>query len=249
MTVSQTQFRDAILNADLPVPHGLQDASGRPAGARFSVYRNNVVVSLTEAMTAAFPLVSKLLGPETFGKLAGLYVRAHPPSSPLMMFYGAEFPEFLTVFEPLKHIGYLPDCARLDAVMRTSYHAADAAAFDPTELTGAKAPALQLRLAPSSQIVRSNWPIHDIWRYNTEDNAPKPRPVAQDVLVTRPDLDPIPYVLPPGAADWIERLDKGTPFETACDAILEQTPAFDLQESLTLVLSSKALTKYTAKDN
>lgn len=250
MTVSQAQFRDAVLDPEQPVPDGLQDATGRPANARFSVYRNNVVVSLSEALATAFPLVRKLLGAETFGRLAGHYVRAYPPKSPLMMHYGAEFPEFLETFEPLRHIGYLPDCAKLDVALRASYHAADAAAFDPAELTrpDADLATLHMRLAPASIVLRSRWPLFDIWRFNTEDGAPKPRAVAQDVLVTRPALDPLPHILPQGAADWLERLDAGTPFEQACEAVQTANPAFDLQESLTLALTSKALISTTTKD-
>lgn len=250
MTVPQSQFCAALLDAEMPVPEGLQDASGQPAGARFSVYRNNVIVSLSEALSTAFPLVRKLLGAETFDRLAGLYVRAFPPQSPLMMFYGKDFPGFLDGFEPLHHIGYLPDCARLDLALRTAYHAADAPALDPVLLTDENVDhgQLQLRLGPASFIIRSPWPLFDIWQFNTSDGAPKPRAIAQDVLVTRPDFDPLPHLLPTGTADWLERLDAGVPFEKACDAIRAENPGFDLQESLTLALTSKALTRSTTKE-
>lgn len=250
MTVAQSQFRAALLDAKQPVPDGLQDRSGQPAGARFSVYRNNVVVSLSEALATAFPLVRKLLGSETFNRLAGLYVRAHPPTSPLMMFYGQRFPAFLDQFEPLKHIGYLSDCARLDLALRASYHAADADALDPAVFSDASlnTPVLHLRLAPATHVLRSSWPLYDIWRFNTEANAPKPRAVSQDVLVTRPEFDPIPWLLPKGAADWLDQLETGTSFEDACEATFQTTPDFDLQDSLTVALTSKALTTTTAKE-
>lgn len=247
MTVSNAQFSDALLSADMPVPLGLQDTQGRPAGARFSVYRNNVVVSLSEALATAFPLVRKLIGADTFGRLAGIYVRSHPPTSPLMMFYGAEFPEFLASFEPLQHIGYLADCAQLDLALRQSYHAADASAFDPTALQNGETK-IQITLAPSTRILRSVWPLYDIWAFNMVPGAAKPRAAAQDVLVTRPEFDPAPHLLPVGAADWLEDLSRGTAFDASIENAITNTPAFDVTEALKCALLCQAFAEYTTKE-
>ncbi len=248
--MQQSRFRDALLDAAMPVPEGLQDHRGNPAGARFSVYRNNVVVSLTEALATAFPLVRKLLGSATFEKLAGLYVRKHPPTTPMMMFYGAEFPDFLHAFEPLKHLGYLPDCSRLDLALRHSYHAADAKPLDPSILSKSETNGLDLRLelAPAARVLQSVWPLYDIWRFNMQTEAPKPRAVSQDVLVARPVFDPVPFLLPDGAADLLARLDSGTPLGTAAEETLRQFPSFDLLETLNLTLSANALVETDKKE-
>ena len=85
-SVDQATFTQAMMDATQDVPLGLVDHEGAAAGQRFSVYRNNVAVSLTEAMHSAFPVVAKLLGKENMDGLSGPFLRAHPPSSPLMMF-------------------------------------------------------------------------------------------------------------------------------------------------------------------
>ncbi|MEO9651480.1 MAG: DNA-binding domain-containing protein [Roseobacter sp.] len=251
MTVSQQTFRTALLDAEIPVPEGLRDAEGAAAGRRFSVYRNNVIVSLSEALATAFPLVRKLIGAESFHRLAMLYVRAHPPASPLMMFYGRHFPTYLEAFEPLRHLGYLPDCARLDLAMRQSYHAADSVPFDATPLQTGDQDAFETRmvLAPASIVLKSAWPLFDLWRFNTVPGAPKPRAVSQDVLVTRPDFDPQPHLLATGDAEWLERLNSGIPFGQATEQTLEHEPDFDLTQALTLALSSHALMNDTKKEN
>lgn len=248
MTVSQSDFRAALLDAKLPVPDGLRDSNDAPAGARFSVYRNNVILSLTEALETAFPLVRKLLGAETFARLAGLYVRAHPPSSPLMMFYGEALPDFLDDFKPLEHIGYLADCARLDLAQRQSYHAADSTPFDPAPLMGENAEQFQIALAPAVRILRSAWPLYDIWRYNMQPDAPKPQPTSQDVLVTRPEFDPQVHLLPSGAATWLEALSEGQELGAAVNTALATHPDFDLTASLGLALGAAAFSDEKTKD-
>jgi len=250
MSVSQTDFTRAMMDANQPVPEGLLDASGGPAGRRFSVYRNNVAVSLTEAMHSAFPLIGKLLGKQNLDGLAGLYLRAHPPSSPLMMHYGAEFPEFLAGMEQLKHLGYLPDAARLDLALRRAYHAGDATPVDPAQL-GALAPealmGARLSFAPAMQVLRSPWPLFDIWRFNTEADAPKPRHEAQDILITRPEFDPVVQHLPAGGADWIDAMSRGATLEGALSTIHAQHPDFDLSHVLALLLQGGAITHLDSK--
>ena len=131
---THSNFSKALLDPSVPTPMGLVDPQGRPAGKRFQVYRNNVVVGLIDALRDSFPVIVKLLGDDNFNAIAGVFVRAHPPKSPLMMFYGDAFADFLAGFEPLAHLGYLPDVARLEQALRRAYHAADCPVFDPALL-------------------------------------------------------------------------------------------------------------------
>ncbi len=247
MSVSQTTFHTALLDASQPIPDGLLDAEAQPAGRRFSVYRNNVAVSLTEAMRQAFPVITKLLGPQNMDGLAGIFLRQHPPSSPLMMFYGEEFPKFLEGMEQLSHLGYLPDVARLELALRRAYHAADRQPIDaealslpPEDLMQAK-----LTLAPSVQVLRSSWPVHAIWLYNTEEGAPKPEAGAQDTLIMRPEYDPAPHPLPPGGAAWIALIQDGKSIGKAFESTMAETPEFDLGTTLALLLQGGAITSVT----
>lgn len=243
--VDQAQFITAVMDAAVPVPIGLVDQDRAAAGRRFSVYRNNVAVSLTEAMHSAFPVVAKLLGQKNMDGLSGIYLRAHPPSSPLMMFYGAEFPAFLEGMSQLDHLGYLGDVARLELALRLAYHAADATAIDPLLLAQLSEEALlqtRLALAPALHLMRSPWPIQSIWRFNTEDGAPKPRPGAEAVLITRPEFDPIPQTVSSADATWIEALMQGASIGEALDQARGTDTTFDLSSPLTLLLQGGAIT-------
>ncbi|MEM9709892.1 MAG: DNA-binding domain-containing protein [Pseudomonadota bacterium] len=246
MSLSQTSFTDALFDAAAPRPAGLSDGVGRAAGRRFDVYRNNIIVSLTEALETAFPVVRKLVGEANFKILARAFVEKHPPSSPLMMYFGGEMPTFLEAFEPVQSIGYLPDMARLEIGLRESYHAADAAAIDPTALQRLdpdRLMASRLGLVPSARLVRSRWPIHAIWRFNSEPGAPKPAMAAEDVLVLRPVLDPEPHLLPPGGGAFLESLMRKMPLAEAIAAAGQETEAFDLAGALALLISGNAIFK------
>lgn len=247
MSVSQKSFHTALLDPAVATPAGLQDADAQPAGRRFSVYRNNVAVSLTEAMHQAFPVITKLLGPKNMDGLSGLFLRKHPPSSPLIMFYGDAFPDFLAGMEQLSHLGYLPDVARLELALRRAYHAADsqAAPADALAVPPEDIMQAQLRFAPSMQVQQSDWPVVSIWRFNTEDNAPKPEVEAQDVLITRPEFDPAPHVLPKGGAHWIAGLQAGQTIGGAFEETATHFPEFDLGATLALLLQGGAITSVT----
>jgi hypothetical protein len=244
----QNAFRAALLDPMQPVPDGLIDGADQPAGGRYGVYRNNVVVSLIDAMKAAFPLVRKLIGGQNFDSLVPLYVRAHPPKSPLMMFYGIDFPAFLQAFLPLAHIGYLADAAKIDLGLRMSYHAADVGPFDPSILQTTTPDALMnahVALAPATQIIKSPWPLFDIWHYNNVDGAPKPSAVAQDILITRPEFDPAPHALPSGAAHWFDAIGEGQSFGKAIETAQTKSPDFDLAAALGIALQTQAFQSIT----
>ena len=249
MSVSQDIFQAALLNPGAAPPVGLSDAQARPAGRRFDVYRNNVAVSLTEAMHNAFPVITKLLGPNNMDGLAGVFLRQHPPKSPLMMHYGSAFPEFLAGMEQLSHLAYLSDIALLELAIRRSYHAADstailpeALAIDPEQLSAAT-----VEFAPAVEVLRSSWPIYDIWAFNSVEGTSKPEAGAQDVLITRPEFDPIPKPLPKGGADWIGALRAGQTIGHANETTLKAQPEFDLGATLTILLLGNAITSLTTK--
>ncbi|MBO9449987.1 putative DNA-binding domain-containing protein [Tropicibacter sp. R16_0] len=249
MTVTQDQFRAALLDSAQAVPEGLLDANDAPAGRRFNVYRNNVAVSLTEAMHQAFPVITKLLGAQNMDGLAGIFLRQYPPSSPLMMHYGDAFPDFLAGMQQLSHLGYLPDVARLELALRRSYHAADSTAISPEALAIDPEILMEatIEFAPAMQLIRSDWPIASIWTFNTQDGSPKPQAVAEDVLITRVEFDPEPHVLPSGGADWIDALMAGKTIGEAHEIAEGLSPGFGLGATLALLLQGGAIITLTTK--
>ena len=246
MTVHQSEFTQALLNPEAVIPGGLIDPEGRPAGKRFNVYRNNVIVSLMDAMETAFPVIQKLIGAENFRNLAGLYVRQHPPQTPLLMFYGSAFPEFLAAFEPLAHVPYLADVARLELARRTAYHAEDANPV-ANDVLGQISPdalmTVRFSFAPALQLVECAYPIAAIWHFNMTENAEKPTAVAESVLITRPQLDLEMQIIDAGQMAFLSALKSRETLGSAFEIASQQSEGFDLSAAIVLMLQAELITK------
>ena len=250
LEATQRAFAGALLNPEAPVPAGVVGPEGRPAPKRFAVYRNNVTASLIDALATAFPVVEKIVGPEFFAAMAAEFVRAHPPSSPLLMFYGEAFPGFLKSFEPVRHLAYLPDVAALEQARRLAYHARDVEPLGPEFLAAVPQQTLgtlRLALHPAVHILRSSHPVLSIWEWNQVANPEQPAKLpdgGEDVLVTRPELEVELIRLPVGGAQFLRALRRGA---TLGEAAQEDATAegFDLTENITGVLESRIATDFT----
>jgi hypothetical protein len=238
----QRAFGAALLDPGMPPPPGLTDAQGRPAGRRFDVYRNNVAASLTEALATGFPVIAKLLGEDFFRAMAGVFLRAHPPGDPRLQLWGGRFPGFLARFEPVAHLPYLPDMARLELGLRQSYHAADAAPLPITGRDPAEVLALKPRLAPATLIQPSRFPILTIWKKNTGQPGLTIDWTPETVLITRPEFDPVPQLLPKGGATLARHLKGRLTLTEAVIATQTLEPDADAAALLTLFLTAGALT-------
>ncbi len=246
--MSLSSFAPALLNVEHPVPDDLIDPKGRPAGRRFSVYRNNVVHSLSEALASAYPVIQKLVGEEFFKAMANVFVRQFPPTSPLMFQFAPEFPVFLETFPPVAHLPYLPDVARLERARRQSFNAADADPIDGAILAVATPEQLmsaQLGLHPSMRVVMSKYPVMAIWENNNGTQKPLPKG-GQDVLVCRPGETLKMQTLPSGGADFLRALYQNKTLSEAADAGMASI-GFDLTANISGILAAQILITTTLK--
>jgi len=236
---TQSGIRAALLDPTSPPPTGLCNPDGAQATKRFNVYRNNVTVSLTDALEAAFPVVAKLVRTDFFRAMAGVYLRAHPPKSPVLMFYGDDMPDFLAGFAPAQTVPYLPDVARLELALRHSYHAADAPPIAKDALVQIAPDTLSnvtFTFASSVDLIASPYPLQSIWLANTTGG--EIGEVAQPCLVTRPEFDPTVDALTPQQAAVCRALIDAEPLG---QALRHGGAGFDLGPLLGLLLARNAL--------
>jgi hypothetical protein len=248
MFAAQRDFAHALIDADRPVPVGVTAHTGERPARRFAVYRNNVVVSLVEALRVRFPATERIVGDEFFAAMARVYATTEPPRSPLMMTYGDGFADFVAAFPPAADLPYLADVARLEAARTRAYHAADATPVGAERLAAVAADVLELArftLHPSVEIVRSAFPVVTIWAMNAGETEPGTIDdwSGEDALVSRPDLEVLVRALPAGGAAFLDALKAGAPLPAAAAAARAASADFDLVANLAGVLAARIVVR------
>jgi hypothetical protein len=186
-------FSRALLDPEGETPSLVAGPYGRGTFKRYNVYRNNVTVSLISALASIYPAVQRITGIEFFRAMARFYIRANPPTSPLLFEYGRDFPDFIDRYEYARSMPWLSDAARLERAWHDAYHAAGMA--PPLALqTLAAIPAdsnTLFVLHPAARIVRSEFAAVSIF---TANRSGKPVGIVdasepEDGLVTRPEQE------------------------------------------------------------
>lgn len=242
-------FATALISPDLPCPDGLFSSNGADPASRFAVYRNNVHSSLINALVSAYPVTFQLVGEEFFRAMAGLFVQACPPTSPLISEYGSAFAAFIQDFEPAASVPYLADVARLERLRVRAYHAADTPPMDQQAVLQAlqgqtDLGKLRLRLHPSLATLNSAYAVVAVWAaHQTEGAMATLNPWhAQGALVLRQGLAVKVFAIDAGSVAFIDSLNSGTELEMAVTHALEASAEFDLHQCLTVLISYDAIT-------
>lgn len=248
---TQAAFATALADPAMPVPGNVLGTRDVPDARRFAVYRNNVAVSLIEALRARFPVVARLVGDDFFAAMAGAYARAQPPRSPLLFLFGDGLPAFIEAFEPAAGLPYLPDVARLEIAWSRAYHAAEAVSVGVEAiavLPPADLPDLQLDLHPSLELVSSPHPVVGIWAAHQTDGPVVPPGdwVAEDGMVVRPDAEVLVHRLPPGGRAFALAVRAGAPLGEAAEAGIAAAASFDFGGNLVGLFQAGAVVGLSA---
>ncbi|MEZ5832849.1 MAG: DNA-binding domain-containing protein [Dongiaceae bacterium] len=161
---------------------------------RLSIYRNNFLISLVEALKANFPVTLQLVGGEFFEQAARRFVPANPPQRPCLFEYGAAFPDYLGGLPQLAALPYVAEMARFELARIAAYNAPTETYLAADRLGGLspdELEALPIRAARHAQMVSMQAPVLALW---TAHQAPEPdlagidmTPRSRTLLVCRPD--------------------------------------------------------------
>ena len=239
----QSRFAGALLDPEALIPAGA-GKMGKPDTKRFGVYRNNVAVSLVEALSSAYPSVAAILG-DDFARVARTFIDRHPPTTPVMAEFGRGFGDFISAFGPLRHAPFLSDLARAERLWLDAYHAADESALDPDGLASIPPDQLAditLQRHAAAALRNSPYPVFDLFgaRETWPPAAGIDLDAAQAILITRPQFEVLVFGIDAATAEFFATLFAGKTLGEAIGAATSNDPDFHVPAAIALMLNSGA---------
>jgi len=247
-------FSRAIVRGDEP-PGQINSAYPKhTVSTAIDVYRNNYLGNLHDALAGAYPVVGQLVGNDFFRRLTRAYIGKNPSRSGNLHHYGEQMAAFIAAFLPAQQLAYLPDVAALEWACHCAYFAEDAGTLDTGKLSRLGQehyPDLVLVLHPACYMVRSPYPIADIWHAH-QPGAPDDFHIDLDggpcnALVIRNDDSVIVGELDDAIALWLSIIQNGTTLGDATAGTLEKHPDFDLQAGLSRLVSQGVFADFLVK--
>lgn len=241
-------WKRALLDPAAPLPVGLHTWNGSDPQVRFNVYRNNVIVSLIEALRDTYPVCAQLVGDEFFRHMARQFVRQHMPNSPVLVRYGIEFAGFIESLEEAHSVPYLGDVARLEWLYLQAHHAADREPLGADALHSSLVRALSLDevhvvLHPSLSLVDSRYAVASVWAaHQGAIRIGEVDPYRPELAwVIRTGIDVFVRRADPADGHWLQALLAGASLADAMSVAAAVDGQFDIARSFATLVKSGAI--------
>ena len=243
-----TFFKTALFTEDTRFYKEIKAPTMQEQEVRLNVYRNNVTVSLVDALCDIFPVTQTLVGDEFFRASAQVYLENNQPKSPIISEYGSNFSDFIRHFEPAKSLAYLADLAALEYAMLTLTHSEEYETLDHESVSNAFSAAddpstLKLNIPPTTQILASPFAIGSLYRAHFSDGVQRLNNVdinqSEYLLLIKSHLYAQLHVIRRDEAVFIKNLMH---HKSLGDAVPNESDEFDLGETLAKLIEWKVLT-------
>ncbi|PWF48844.1 MNIO family bufferin maturase [Massilia glaciei] len=237
LATGQQAFATALFTPGAEGPARAQ-FKGAGDGERLALYRGNLSGTWDKSLTAAFPVLRKLVGEEFFSALSRAYGMAMPSVDADLNRFGDTFAQFLDGFEHVADYPYLPDMARLEWALHRAHFGADAEGIALDAFAGlspAQAGSARLRLHPAACLLASRWDCVALWQaHQGEGGVEFPDEIETPCLavVARPRWRPELVALGAAAHAALSQLAAGARFDDALDAAFALDEQFDVAANL-----------------
>lgn len=110
---------------------------------KFLIYKQSIQGALQKALREIYPVCEQLVGKDFFIQMINAYIKENFSYSPDLNNYGEQLNHFITHWQPANTLVYLADMASLE----WAWH----------------------KIAVENTLLKSIYPIHEIWRVNQKD--------------------------------------------------------------------------------
>jgi hypothetical protein len=165
-------------------PHGVRAALTKPhalkhclkvigetpdvdRATRLSIYGNGYFWRIIEAVGSTFSSVRNVIGADEFHDLARAYLVKYPSRFKSIDDIGGHLAVFLKKTALIKRFPFLSDLAAVEWAAHQAFFADDEPAFQPKRFKNIQPDTwLQatLRLHGSVRLLRTDWPVNELWR-------------------------------------------------------------------------------------
>ena len=169
----QRQAVEAFLGDDSAALDFPIESGDTPPAVQIEVYRNNLRENYRKCLTNAYPIVERLVGEMCFRDLAAQYSRQYPSTNSDLQFFGKTFSVLLNKLYGESEFAYLPDVARLEWAIEEALIVPRSSAMEIGALSQVDASEhsrLRFLLRPGLSLIRTNYPVLEIWQANQADD-------------------------------------------------------------------------------
>lgn len=221
---SRSDF-DSRLAAEVR-PDARLDSTGR-----IQVYADAYFLRLRDVLIEDFPTVARVMGRESFERLARNYLEVFPSKHPSVRHLGRAMAELIEGRSDVPP--YLGALARLEWAMIDAFDAPDSSPLTAQSLREIEAerwPALKFAPIPALRVINSGWPVHELW-LEGEPGGISPAPTSLRIW-RGPDYRIRHAGMDSAEAAALNRLISGAPFAMICDAYGDLPEAEAAHESV-----------------
>ncbi len=242
-----TFFKNALLTEDTRFYNEIKASGIQEKEIRLNVYRNNITVSLIDALSDIFPVTQTLVGDEFFRASARIYLENNQPKSPVISEYGANFSDFIRHFEPAQSLPYLADLAALEYAMLRLTHSEEYETLDHQTVSDAFSSVedpstLTFSIPPTTQILASPFAIGSLYRAHFSDGHQRLNNVdinqSEYLLLIKSHLYAQLHVIQRDEAVFIKNLMQ----QKVLSEAIPDSDAFDLGETLAKLIEWNVFT-------
>lgn len=207
-----------------------------PAERGLMAYRAHGHALAERCLTAAYPVVTQLIGADALRAVARTLWHTDPPQAGDIGEWGHTLPDWLTGCAELRPLPYLSDLARVEWALHRAASAPDAQPDLSSlgRLAGEDGPTLRLRFAPGTALFGSPWPVAGLIHHHQHGQPSLDALVARlqspghcHALVVREGWRCEVLELAPTEACFVAAVLAGAPLGDALERALGAAPCID----------------------